>query len=98
MDLDILDVLLIQKNWYVMLQGCKVGILFDVGLDNVVIQKLFDDIWQVGGMFFIIVFKVGGLKLQDGMLMVDGQFVGLLLWLFDVVVLVLIMDVVQKLV
>lgn len=91
----VLEVCVIGWIWDIF-KGCCIGILFDVGLDVGVINVLCKVVVKVGVSVKLVVFKIGGGVFSDGKVqLVDGQFVGMFLVVFDVVVVVFSVDVVK---
>lgn len=91
------DALSIQKQAKETLEGRKVGILFAEGSDKASIDALKGEIEKSGGTAFLVAPKVGGVKVQGGMLEADGQLAGSPSVLFDAVASVLTPDAAEKL-
>jgi len=91
------DALSIQKRAKDMLRGRKVGILFSEGSDKASIDTLKSDIEKAGGTAFLVAPKVGGIKVNGGMLKADGQLAGSPSVLFDAVASVLTPDAAETL-
>ena len=71
------------------LQGRKVGILFDEGSDKAEVERLAAAVQKAGGVAVLIAPKVGGLKLNGGVLQADGQLAGTPSVVVDAIALVL---------
>ena len=91
------DALSIVKQGDPPMTGRKVAILFDEGSDKAAIDKLKGDVEAAGGSALLIAPKVGGLKVNGGMLKADGQLAGSPSVLFDAVALVLAPEAAAKL-
>ena len=89
LDLDPSPALSIVRNMKEMLKGRKVGILFSEGSDMGDIEKLKAAIEKAGGTAMLIAPKVGGYKLNGGLLKADGQLAGTPSCVLDAVALVL---------
>ena len=83
------DALSIVKQGDPPMTGRKIAILFDEGSDKVAIDTLASQVEAAGGSVFTVAPKVGGLKLQGGIMKADGQLAGSPSVLFDAVALIL---------
>ena len=91
------DALSIVKQGDPPMTGRKVAILFDEGSDLAAINQLKAEVEAAGGSTLLIAPKVGGLKVNGGMLKADGQLAGSPSVLFDAVALVLTAEAATKL-
>ncbi len=91
------DALSIVKQGDPPMKGRKVAILFDEGSDKAAIDKLKAEVEAAGGSALLIAPKVGGLKVNAGMLKADGQLAGSPSVLFDAVAIVLAPEAAAKL-
>jgi catalase len=71
------------------LQGRKVGILFDEGSDKAEVERVAAAVQKAGGIAVQIAPKVGGIKLDGGILPADGQLAGTPSVVVDAIALVL---------
>ncbi|MDQ3077652.1 MAG: catalase [Pseudomonadota bacterium] len=96
-DMEPSDALSIVKQGDPPMTGRKIAILFDEGSDMAAIDKLKGAVEAGGGSVFLVAPKVGGLKLNGGMLKADGQLAGSPSVLFDAVALILSAEAAAKL-